>query len=187
MNTSKLLLTFTAILGILVLTAQATPVQPSTSPTPTPEQHHVTMETYTTMVASVVRVQQTIWLLLREQSSPRNFTAALAQPFEYCFLQDVANPPSNNLTVRNYFITNNTLFHAYIAIHMIFIPLQIEQRMSIDYQVIEELTVPLRDVMNYEARNSNDSDMYQKLMWAESQINSSLEEIQDMVCTYVCV
>ena len=70
----------------------------------------------------------------------------------------------------------------HIAIHTIFIPLQIEERMSIDYQVIEELTVPLRDVMNYEAHNSNDSDMYQKLMWAESQINSSLDEIQDMVC-----
>ena len=65
---------------------------------------------------------------------------------------------------------------------MIYISLQIEERMSIDYKVIEELTVPLRDVMNYEAHISNDSDMYQKLMWAESQINSSLEEIQDMVC-----
>ena len=57
--------------------------------------------------------------------------------------------------------------------------------MSIDYKVIEELTVPLRGVMNYEAHISNDSDIYQKLMWAESQINSSLEEIQDMVCSYV--
>ena len=65
---------------------------------------------------------------------------------------------------------------------MIFILLQIEERMSIDYQVIEELTVPLRDVMNYEGRNSNDSDMYRKLMLAESYINSSLDEIQDMVC-----
>ena len=68
---------------------------------------------------------------------------------------------------------------------MIYISLQIEERMSIDYKVIEELTVPLRDVMNYEAHISNDSDIYQKLMWAESQINSSLEEIQDMVCSYV--
>ena len=53
--------------------------------------------------------------------------------------------------------------------------------MSIDYQVIEELTVPLRDVMNYEAGISTDSDIYQKLTWAESQINSSLAEIQDLV------
>ena len=105
MTSSKLLFTFTAILGILVLTAQAIPVQPSTSPTPTPEQHRVTMQTYNAMVASIVHVQQTIWLLLRERSSPHNFinyTAAQAQRFEYCFLQDVGNPPSNNLTVRNH-------------------------------------------------------------------------------------
>ena len=62
-----------------------------------------------------------------------------------------------------------------------FVLLQIEERMSIDYQVIEDLIVPLRDVMNYEAGISTDSDIYQKLMWAESQINSSLAEIQDMV------
>ena len=62
-----------------------------------------------------------------------------------------------------------------------FILLQIEERMSIDYQVIDELTVPLKDVLNYEAGISNNSDIYQRLMWAESQINSSLEEIQDMV------
>ena len=53
--------------------------------------------------------------------------------------------------------------------------------MSIDYQVIEELTVPLRDMVNYEAGISNHSDIHEKLMWAESQINSSLAEIQDMV------
>ena len=99
MNSSQLPSMFTAILGILVLIAQAIPVQPSTSPTPTPEQHHVTMETYDAMVASIVHV------LLRERSSPNsfiNYTAAQAQRFEYCFLQDVANPPSNNLTVRNH-------------------------------------------------------------------------------------
>ena len=119
MNTSKLLFTFTAILGILVLTARTTPVQPSTSPTPTPEEHHITMETYTAMVSSIVHVQQTIWLLLREQSSPHNFinyTAAQAQQFEYCFLQDVANPPSNNLTVRNDLVTTN---HIQIILYFI--------------------------------------------------------------------
>ena len=57
--------------------------------------------------------------------------------------------------------------------------------MSIDYQVIEELTVPLRNVINYEAHNKNDSDMYQKLVWAQKQINTSLEEIQNVVCTYL--
>ena len=51
----------------------------------------------------------------------------------------------------------------------------------IDYEVIEELSVPLRDVVNYEEQVDNDSDMYEKLLWAERQINSSLEEIQDMV------
>ena len=121
MNSLQLLSMFTAILGILVLTAQATPVLPLTSPTPTPEQHHVTMETYNAMVASVVHVQQTIWLLLRERSSPHsfiNYTAAQGQRFEYCFLQDVANPPSNNLTVRNYLLPYpkaDILFHVTVA------------------------------------------------------------------------
>ena len=47
--------------------------------------------------------------------------------------------------------------------------------------MIEELSAPLRDVVNYEEQVDNDSDMYEKLLWAERQINSSLEEIQDMV------
>ena len=47
--------------------------------------------------------------------------------------------------------------------------------------MIEELSVPLRDVVKYEEHVDNDSDMYEKLLWAERQINSSLEEIQDMV------
>ena len=104
MNTSKLFFTLTAILGILVLTTQATPVNntSSTSPTPNSEQHHVTMGTYTAMVAKVVQVQQTVWLLLAQQYNFTNYTtAALARPFEYCFLKDIANPPSNNLTVNN--------------------------------------------------------------------------------------
>ena len=104
MNASKL---FTMILGIcvLTLTVQATPVQPSTSSTPTPDQHHATMVTYNAMVENVVQAQQTVWLLLKDRSSSDNLinsTAALGQSFEYCFLQDVANPPSNNLTVRNH-------------------------------------------------------------------------------------
>ena len=103
MNTSKIFFTVTAILGILVLITQATPVNTtsSTSPTPNSEQHHVTMDTYTAMVSKVVRVQQTVWLLLAQQYNFTNYTTALVQPFEYCFLKDIANPPSNNLTVNN--------------------------------------------------------------------------------------
>ena len=103
MNTSKLFFTLTAILGMLVLTTQATPVNntSSTSSSPNSEQHHVTMTTYTAMVAKVVQVQQTVWLLLAQQYNFTNSTAALARPFEYCFLKDIANPPSNNLTVNN--------------------------------------------------------------------------------------
>ena len=103
MNTSKLSFTLTAIFGILVLTTQATPVNntSSTSSSPNSEQHHVTMETYTAMVAKVVQVQQTVWLLLAQQYNFTNSTAALTRPFEYCFLKDIANPPSNNLTVNN--------------------------------------------------------------------------------------
>ena len=47
--------------------------------------------------------------------------------------------------------------------------------------MIEELSVPLRDVVNYEEHVNDDSDTYQRLLWAERQINSSLDEIQDMV------
>ena len=39
--------------------------------------------------------------------------------------------------------------------------------MSIDYQVIEELSAPLRNVLNYEAHINDDSDIYRKLMWAQ--------------------
>ena len=56
--------------------------------------------------------------------------------------------------------------------------------MSNDYQVIEELTVPLRDVLNYEAHINSNSDKYRKLVWTERQINSSLEEIQNMVYSF---
>ena len=60
--------------------------------------------------------------------------------------------------------------------------MQVEDRLAIDYQILKELAVPLRDVMNYEAHNSDDS-RYQKLAWAQSQLNSSLEEIQNIVST----
>ena len=61
--------------------------------------------------------------------------------------------------------------------------MQIEDRLAIDYQILNELTVPLRDVLNYEAHNINDSDPYEKLSWAQTQLNTSLEEIQDIVST----
>ena len=60
--------------------------------------------------------------------------------------------------------------------------MQDEDRLAIDYQILNELAVPLRDVMNYEAHNSDDS-RYQKLIWAQAQLNSSLEEIQNIVST----
>ena len=106
MNAFVLLFTLTAvILDGLLLMVQATPmlVHPTMSPTSSSKQHHVSMNTYTAMVTKVVHVQQTIGQLLRENSSSGifNFTAAQAQRFKYCFLKDVANPPSSNLTVRN--------------------------------------------------------------------------------------
>lgn len=105
MNTLVLLFfTITTILGILGLTAQAIPVnatsvQPSVSPTPSSEQHHVSLSAYNEMVEKIISVQQEVWILLKTFNS--NFTNYTVQQFEYCFLKDVANPPGNNLTVRN--------------------------------------------------------------------------------------
>ena len=113
MNTLKLFFTtLTVILGILVLTAQATPVnttpvQPSPSPTPSSEQHHDFMATYTAMIAKVVGAQQEIGLLLIQKYNLTNYTTTQNQRFEYCFLKDIANPPSNNLTVRNVILIYN--------------------------------------------------------------------------------
>ena len=53
--------------------------------------------------------------------------------------------------------------------------------MSIEYQVIEELTIPLRDILIYEAHVNSSSETYQELVGIQSQINSSLAEIQSMV------
>jgi len=97
------------ILGIMVSMSQGTPVnetsvQPTMSSTPNSEQqHHVSMTTYTAMVRKIIHVQQLMGQLLTEQSSSHtaiNYTAAQADRFDYCFLKDVANPPSKNLTVR---------------------------------------------------------------------------------------
>ena len=106
MNFSKLFFKLTVILGILVLTTQATqahckPVhQPSPSPIPSSEQYHHLMVTYVAMIEKVACAQQEIWLLLKNQFNVTNSTTA-HEWFEYCFLKDIANPPSNNITVRN--------------------------------------------------------------------------------------
>ena len=50
-----------------------------------------------------------------------------------------------------------------------------------DYQVLKELTVPLRDVVNYEAHSSKDSDTYQKLIFVQRQLNTSLMELGNIV------
>ena len=52
-----------------------------------------------------------------------------------------------------------------------------------DYQLLQDLTVPLRDVVNYEVRIKNGSDPdIQKLIYAEGQLNISLRALGSMVC-----
>ena len=99
-------------------------------------------------------------------------------PFEYCFLKNIANPPNNNLTVR--IVDLNMHEHHVICS---FYLTQIEEHLVMDYQVLKDLTVPLRDVVNYEARIKNDSDpdTYQKLIYAEGQLNISLRKLGNMV------
>ena len=60
---------------------------------------------------------------------------------------------------------------------------QMEERLFMDYQVLKDLTVPLRDVVNYEVRIKNDSDpdTYQKATYAERQLNISLRALGKMV------
>ena len=60
---------------------------------------------------------------------------------------------------------------------------QIEEHLVMDYQVLKDLTVPLRDVVNYEARIKSDldPDTYQKLIYAEGQLNISLRKLGNMV------
>ena len=53
-----------------------------------------------------------------------------------------------------------------------------------DYQ---ELTVPLRDIMNYEAHSSNDSDTYQKLIFVQRQLNTSLRELGNIVSKFCMI
>ena len=47
--------------------------------------------------------------------------------------------------------------------------------------MLNELTTPLRDVVNYEGQIGNDTDIYQKLAWVREQLNTSVEEIQNTV------
>ena len=60
---------------------------------------------------------------------------------------------------------------------------QIEEHLVMDYQVLKDLTVPLRDVVNYEAhiKSDLDPDTYQKLIDAEGQLNISLRKLGNMV------
>ena len=66
------------------------------SPTPNHEQYHVTMDTYTAMVAKVVQVQQTVWLLLAQQYNFTNYTTALVQPFVWVLLLSLQSITSNS-------------------------------------------------------------------------------------------
>ena len=59
--------------------------------------------------------------------------------------------------------------------------MQVEDRLSIDYQVLQELVTPLRDVENYEGNISSDSDIYRRLGLAWGQLNTSLDDILDIV------
>ena len=60
---------------------------------------------------------------------------------------------------------------------------QMEERLFMDYQVLKDMTVPLRDVVNFEARivNDSDPDTYQKATYAERQLNISLRALGKMV------
>ena len=95
-------------------------------------------------------------------------------PFEYCFVKNIANPPSTNLTVSAY--PNQ---HVIVSMYI----MQIEDRLLADYQVLNELNVPLGDVENYEAHLNNDSDTYRKLAWTKGQLSTSLEDMQNIVNT----
>ena len=78
----------------------------------------------------------------------------------------------------------------YNCSNFMFYAIQIEDRLLIDYQILNKLTTPLRDVVNYEGRirnnNINDLNLYQKVAWAWEQLNTSLEEIQKIVSKNKC-
>ena len=59
-----------------------------------------------------------------------------------------------------------------------------EERLFMKYQALNDLTVPLRDVVKFEAcivNDSNASDTCKKLIYAEGQLNTSLRELGNMV------
>ena len=101
----------------------------------------------------------------------------LSAPLEYCFFKNIANPPNTNLTVRIVNIGNTTIICTLCLTQM-------EERLFMDYQALNDLSVPLRDVVNYEVRIKNDSNpnQRQKLIYAEGQLNISLRELGNMVC-----
>ena len=63
--------------------------------------------------------------------------------------------------------------------------MQIEDRLFVNYQALNDVTVPLRDVVNYEAHVSNGSEFtYRKVVYVQRQLNISLEELHNMVNKY---
>jgi len=49
-----------------------------------------------------------------------------------------------------------------------------------DYQVLKDLSIPLRDAVNY-AATTYDSDAYAKLIFAQNQISASLKGLRNIV------
>ena len=104
---------------------------------------------------------------------PQNVTS-----FEYCYVSGYANPPATNLTVSS--VTAVVAVTA--AVTSSYIPSQIEDRLSYDYRLLEELMLPLEGVLNYESTQlGNDSITYQRLAVALRQLNTSLIEIENIV------
>ena len=96
----------------------------------------------------------------------------MTAPFDYCYISGYANPPAANLTVSA--VT--------LAAAIIISILQIEDRLLYDYQLLEELTLPLEGLLNYEsAQFGNDSITYQRLAVVLRELNNSLIEIQSIV------
>ena len=97
----------------------------------------------------------------------------MTAPFDYCYISGYANPPAANLTVSAV-----TVVAAAITISI----LQIEDRLLYDYQLLEELMLPLEGLLNYEsAQIGNDSITYQRLAVVLRELNNSLIEIQNIV------
>jgi len=96
--------------------------------------------------------------------------------FNYCYISGYANPPASNLTVSVATATTISLFSS-----------QIEDRLSYDYQLLEELMLPLEALLGYEsAQLGNDSITYHRLAVVQRELNNSLREIQSIVSWCTC-